>query len=68
MRNIDWPPAEIDRIARTSGKPFEVECAEAFLAAGWTARLGSYYADGGDVPRELDCLGRGGDMRVSSWS
>ena len=57
MRNTDWPPAEIHRIARTSGKPLEVECAEAFLAAGWTARLGSYYADGAlDVPRELDVL------------
>ena len=57
MRNTDWPPAEILRIARTSGKPLEVECAEAFLAAGWTARLGSYYADGAlDVPRELDVL------------
>jgi hypothetical protein len=57
MRNIDWPPAEIHRIAKTSGKPLEVECAEAFLAAGWKARLGSYYADGAfDVPRELDVL------------
>lgn len=57
MRNTDWPPAEIHRIARTSGKPLEVECAEAFLAASWTARLGSYYADGAlDVPRELDVL------------
>ena len=57
MRNTDWPPAEIHRIARTSGKPLEVECAEAFLAANWTARLGSYYADGAlNVPRELDVL------------
>src|SRR5438105_2472790 len=57
MKNTDWPRTEIHRIARTSGKPLEVECAEAFLAAGWTARLGSYYADGAlDVPRELDVL------------
>ena len=57
MRNTDWPPAEIQRIASASGKPLEVKCAEALLAAGWTARLGSYYADGAlDVPRELDVL------------
>jgi hypothetical protein len=57
MHNTKWPPTEILRIASTSGKPLEVECAEAFLAANWTARLGSYYADGAfDVPRELDVL------------
>ena len=57
MKNTDWPTAEIFRVAQTSGKPLEVVSAEAFLRAGWTARLGSYYSDGAlDVPRELDVL------------
>lgn len=52
-----WPPEEILRIARTSGKALEVRCAETFLSGGWSARLGSYFADGAlDVPRELDVL------------
>jgi hypothetical protein len=57
MKNTDWPTSEIFRIAQTSGKPLEVVSAEAFLGAGWTARLGSYYSDGAlDIPRELDVL------------
>jgi hypothetical protein len=57
MKNSDWPALEILRVAETSGKPLEVVSAEAFLSAGWTARLGSYYADGAlDTPRELDVL------------
>ena len=57
MKNTDWPTSEIFRIAQTSGKPLEVVSAEAFLGAGWTARLGSYYLDGArDIPRELDVL------------
>src|SRR5437870_118035 len=61
MKNADWPREEIHRIASTSGKSLEVRCAEAFLAANWTARLGSYYSDGTlDVPRELDVLAHRG--------
>ena len=57
MKNTDWPKDEIQRVARSSGKPLEVSCAEAFLAAGWRARLGSHFADGAlDVIRELDVL------------
>lgn len=61
MNIEDWPADEILRIARTSGKSLEVRCAEAFLAQNWTARLGSYFADGAlDVPRELDVLAERG--------
>lgn len=57
MKNTDWPKDEIQRVARSSGKPLEVSCAETFLAAGWRARLGSHFADGAlDVIRELDVL------------
>jgi hypothetical protein len=57
MRNTEWPKDEIRRIAGSAGKPLEVNCAEAFLAAGWKARLGSHFADGAlDVVRELDVL------------
>jgi hypothetical protein len=55
MKNIDWPPQEIKALAQTSGKPLEVQCAQAFLASRWIARLGSYFEDG-DVLRELDVL------------
>src|SRR5437867_7344057 len=56
MTNTDWPPREIANVAKTSGRPLEVVCAQAFLAAGWTARLGSYFSDGLDGTRELDVL------------
>ncbi len=57
MKNTDWPKGEIQRLARSSGKPLEVSCAEGFLGAGWKARLGSHFADGAlDVIRELDVL------------
>jgi len=55
MKNSDWPKEEIQRLAQTSGKPLEVVCAEAFLAQGWKARLGSHFRDG-DTVRELDVL------------
>jgi hypothetical protein len=55
MKNTDWPKVEIERIAKASGKPLEVACAQAFLAEGWKARLGSYFEDGLAV-RELDVL------------
>jgi hypothetical protein len=56
-KNADWSKNEIQRVAASSGKPLEISCAEAFLAAGWKARLGSYFTDGAlDVFRELDVL------------
>jgi len=33
MRNTDWDKTEIKRLARESGKPMEVRCAEAFIKA-----------------------------------
>jgi hypothetical protein len=63
MKNADWPKSEIKRIAGSSGKPLEVTCAEAFLAAGWKARLGSHFSDGArDVVRELDVLAEKEDL------
>lgn len=57
MKSTEWPKTEVKAATEGTGKPAEVGCAQAFLAAGWTARLGSYYADGAlDVPRELDVL------------
>jgi hypothetical protein len=57
MNISDWPKEEIQRLARSSGKPMEVLCAQAFLAAGWTARLGSHFnSDPFDTIRELDVL------------
>jgi hypothetical protein len=53
----NWPTDEIRRLAESSGKPLEVACAQAFLAAGWNARLGSHFAAGAlDEARELDVL------------
>lgn len=41
----------------SSGKPLEVACAQAFLAAGWKARLNSHFEDFELSPvRELDVL------------
>src|SRR5206468_5412605 len=43
--------------ALISGKPLEVQCAAAFLKAGWEVQLGTYYHDiSSDKPRELDLL------------
>jgi len=57
MKNIEWPSKEVKRLAQSSGKPLEVRCAQEFLAAGWTTRLGSHFADGAlDTVRELDLL------------
>ncbi len=55
MKNVDWPANEIAKVASSSGKPLEVLCAQAFIAAGWTVDLGSYFADG-DRVREFDVL------------
>jgi hypothetical protein len=45
MSIADWDKNEIKRLAFVSGKPLEVECAEAFLKAGWQVRLGTFYND-----------------------
>jgi hypothetical protein len=55
MKNTEWPPSEVANVAGGSGKPLEVQCALAFLKAGWSAHLSTYFADGA-VPRELDVL------------
>lgn len=55
MSITNWDKGEIKKLAHASGKPLEVQCAEAFLKAGWNARLGSYYHDlFSDKIRELD--------------
>jgi|ERR1051325_1510835 hypothetical protein len=54
MGNADWDKAEIQRLARESGKPLEVRCAEAFIKAKWTVRIGTYYRDTYGELRELD--------------
>lgn len=55
----DWPKARIQELAKASGKPLEVICAEAFRSRpgrlGWNSTLGNYYRDGERV-RELDIL------------
>jgi hypothetical protein len=57
LRNIEWPKAEVQRLAESSGKPLEVICAQQFLSARWKARLGSYFTDGElKTLRELDVL------------
>jgi hypothetical protein len=55
MKNVDWPSDEVANIAGSSGRPLEVTCAQAFIAAGWTVDLGSYFVDG-DRIREFDVL------------
>ncbi len=55
MKTTDWPPQEISKVARSSGKPLEVEVARAFIVKDWQAELGSYFADGNKT-RELDVL------------
>jgi hypothetical protein len=67
MKNTDWPKSEIQRLARSSGKPLEVSCAEGFLGAGWKARLGAHFADGAlDVIRELDVLAEKEEVLAAS--
>jgi hypothetical protein len=57
MKNTEWDAALIREAVLTSGKPLEVRCAQAFLRAGWKARLGSHFSDGGlGAARELDVL------------
>jgi len=53
--NTEWPADKIREVAANSGKPLEVECARAFMAGGWTTRLGWYFEDGART-RELDVL------------
>jgi hypothetical protein len=53
----DWDKDEIKRLTLVSGKPLEVQCAEAFLKAGWEVRLGTFYNDvASERIRELDVL------------
>jgi hypothetical protein len=57
LSHTDWPKEEVRRLAENSGKPLEVACAQALLAAGWSARLGAHFASGAlDEDRELDVL------------
>lgn len=56
MKNTEWSQDDIRRVAGSSGKPLEVSCAEAFLAAGWKARLGSHFIDTRGIVRELDVI------------
>jgi hypothetical protein len=57
MSITDWPKHEVRQAAESSGKPLEVGCAQALLAAGWNARLGSHFTgEGLDGTRELDVL------------
>lgn len=57
MSHTDWPKEEVQQLAESSGRPLEVACAQAFLAAGWSARLGAHFARGAlDEDRELDVL------------
>jgi hypothetical protein len=56
LKNTDWPKAEIEKVAKSSGKPLEVLCAQIFLGHQWNARLGSYYQDSTNKTRELDVL------------
>jgi len=52
-----WDKDQIKRLAQVSGRPLEVECAEAFLKAKWHVRLGTYYTDiASEKIRELDFL------------
>jgi hypothetical protein len=67
VKNSDWPRAEVKRLAQSSGKPLEVQCAQVFLAAGWTARLSSHFADRWlETERELDILAIKEDV-VKPW-
>jgi hypothetical protein len=67
MKNTEWPKSEIQRLAKSSGKPLEVSCAEGFLGAGWKARLGSHFADGAlDTIRELDVLAEKEEVLAAS--
>src|SRR5437763_14562050 len=69
MKPSEWAPEAIRRVADTSGKPLEVTCAEAFLRAGWQARLGTHYADGSlEEVRELDVLAEKRVERVGAPS
>jgi hypothetical protein len=55
--NTQWSKARIKRVAGASGKPLEVGVAEAFVAKGWKAHLGTYFDDDTLRPlRELDVL------------
>jgi len=51
-----WDKNELRNLAFASGKPLEVQCAEAFYQKGWHVRLGSFYRDIDNKLRELDVL------------
>lgn len=53
----NWDKAEVKRLAQVSGKPLEVQCAEAFLKTRWNVHLGTFYTDvASEKIRELDFL------------
>jgi hypothetical protein len=57
MPIADWDKDQIKKLAQASGKPLEVQCAEAFLKAGWRVSLGTFYTDiASERIRELDAL------------
>src|SRR6185369_9284760 len=57
MSNATWDKNEIKKLARESGRPLEVQCAEAFLGEQWQVRLGTFYTDvASEKIRELDFL------------
>jgi hypothetical protein len=57
MTTADWDKTEIKKLAAESGRPLEVECAEALLNAGWQVRLGTFFTDvASEKIRELDFL------------
>lgn len=51
----EWDASEIGALASASGKPLEVQVAQAFLGKQWSAQLGTHYAESDSDPaRELD--------------
>ena len=57
MSNATWDKKEIKKLALESGKPLEVQCAEAFLRERWKVRLGTFFTDfASEKIRELDFL------------
>jgi hypothetical protein len=57
MQIENWDREEIKRLAKMSGRPLEVRCAEIFIRAKWKVRLGTFYTDvASEKVRELDFL------------
>jgi hypothetical protein len=53
----NWDKNELKKLALKSGRPLEIQCAEAFLKARWQVRLGTFYNDiASEKIRELDVL------------